>query len=90
MIRQLTAISEDQSSIPSAHLEALCNSSSREYDVSLWSLQATLALVHIGKTRPVLVRVTIAVMKHLYQHNLGRKGFIWLNLPCHFFYQCHH
>ena len=34
---------------------------------------------------PVLVRVTIAVLKHHDQSNfnLGREGFIWLILPYH-------
>ena len=31
----------------------------------------------------VLVRVTIAVMKHHDQGNLGKKGFIQLTLPYH-------
>jgi hypothetical protein len=31
----------------------------------------------------VLVRVTIVVMKHHDQSNLGRKGLIWLTLPHH-------
>jgi len=31
----------------------------------------------------VLVRVTIAMMKHGDQSNLGRKEFIWLTLPYH-------
>ena len=35
---------------------------------------------------PVLVSVTIAVMKHYDQSNLGRKGFIWL----HFHIVVHH
>ena len=31
----------------------------------------------------VLVRVTIAMMKHHDQNNLERKGFIWLTFPHH-------
>jgi hypothetical protein len=31
----------------------------------------------------VLVRVTVAVMKHHDQNNLGREEFIWLMLPYH-------
>jgi hypothetical protein len=31
----------------------------------------------------VSVRVTIAVMKHHDQNNLGRKGFVWLTFPYH-------
>jgi hypothetical protein len=37
----------------------------------------------ILKPMSVLVKVTIAVMKHHDQNNLGRKGFIWLTLPHH-------
>lgn len=37
----------------------------------------------LNSLRGVLVRFTIAVMKHHNQNNLGRRGFIWLTHPHH-------
>ena len=37
----------------------------------------------LSRTESVLVRASIAVMKHYDQSNLGRKGFVWLTLPHH-------